>query len=282
MLISALIDRFLAWHAEHNKPATAVFYRQGLRWLREQFGAREWADLTRDELKTAMAAANLRPDGEPWANDTIRRNVIALEQLQRWAHEQELIEAPLLRKLDLKKPGGRRREVIPTDEEIGQILAKATPAFRLALASLRQSGMRPGELSKATIEKIDKGKAIVIDDHKTARKIGKPRRIAIGGKMAELVKEAIAGRDSGPIWLDERGRPWTTAKLSQKFRMIRNALGLSPELVLYSHRHFFATQVTRKCGIAAAQHALGHRNISTTQRYNHPDDEDQRAAQDVV
>ncbi len=67
---------------------------------------------------------------------------------------------------------------MPTAAETEAILARASPSFRLIYLALRQCGARPGELCRATIADIDrKSNAIVLREHKTARKTGKPRRL---------------------------------------------------------------------------------------------------------
>ena len=47
----------------------------------------------------------------------------------------------------------------------------------------------PEPIRRATIADIDRtANAIVLREHKTARKTGKPRRIPIGQKLGELLK----------------------------------------------------------------------------------------------
>ena len=292
MQVKHLIDRFIAWHAEHNKPATVRFYTLGLKWVREKFGEREWADLKRDEVREALQDSKRKADGSLYAPDTQRRNTLAVNQLQKWAADQYDCEI-LLRPKDLKKPAGRRRERIPTDEELDSLFLGArataedglppTPYSRLEVAfrSLAQSGMRPNELVRAKIKDLSPERdLIVLKDHKTATKTGKSRRIPLGKTLRELVLVSIGERTEGPIWVDESGGPWTVCKLSSRFRALRDKLGLSTDLVLYSFRHWKGTQVARKYDIHAASIILGHSQISTTARYAHPDDDDARKWQE--
>lgn len=283
MLVSALVDRYLAYQAKHNKPATERYYMQGLRWLRRDFGALEWSDLKRDEVIAGLDKANTRPNGKPWKNDTIRRNLTAIEQLQRYGIDQFDLDV-ILRPKDLKKPPGNRREAIPTDDELISLMQAAKekgPALDLAFRALAASGMRPNELVKSTIANLSEAKdLIVLKDHKTAGKTGKARRIPLGDTLRPLVLEAMGERTEGPIWLDERGKKWTEQKLSRLFRLIKTRLGLNPTLVLYCLRHWKGTQVAKRHGILAASKVLGHTQISTTQRYAHPDDEDTKRWQE--
>src|SRR5262245_44759159 len=124
--------------------------------------------------------------------------------------------------------------------------------------------------------------AVVLKDHKTARKTGKRRRIPIGRKFGELLAQAIGDRKSGPIFLSPAGRGWSVQNLSRTYARLRDNAGLSRELVLYLARHECGTKICREKGIEYARRLLGHANISTTQRYMHLDDRELAEAQDLV
>src|SRR5215467_14784505 len=101
-----------------------------------------------------------------------------------------------------EKPRVAQRDRLPTAEETAAIVSRSSPEFRLIYSALRQCGARPGELCRATIADIDRtANAIVLREHKTARKTGKPRRIPIGRKLGDLLNQAIAQRTEGPVFL---------------------------------------------------------------------------------
>ena len=124
--------------------------------------------------------------------------------------------------------------------------------------------------------------AIVLREHKTARKTGKPRRIPIGRKLGELLAQAIGERQSGPIFLSPAGKAWTVPNLSRTYSRLRDLAGLPRDLVLYLARHECGTKICREKGIEYARRLLGNANISTTQRYMHLDDHELADAQDLV
>ena len=126
------------------------------------------------------------------------------------------------------------------------------------------------------------GYAIVLREHKTARKTGKPRRIPIGRKLGELLDQAIGNRSEGPIFLSPAGAGWRVENLSRTYSRLRDAAGLPRDLVLYLARHECGTKICQAKGIEYARRLLGHTNISTTQRYVHLDDRELADAQHLV
>jgi hypothetical protein len=174
MHINELTDRFLAWCSRHRAPATVGFYRTRLKKFREQYNGRALGTLTPLEIDEHLALA-----GAGLSDSTRHHNCVALERLQKFALEHKLLDQPVFGKLE--KPRVGQRDRVPTADETAAILALSSPEFRLIYSALRQCGARPGELCRATIADIDRtGNVIVLQEHKTFRKTGKPRRIPIG------------------------------------------------------------------------------------------------------
>ena len=276
MQISELTEAFLAYCSRHRQPSTVGFYRTRLKRFCERFNARELGTLTPLEIDEHLAEA-----GTGMSDSTRHHDVVALQRLQKFALDHQLLDKPVFGKLE--KPRVGQRDRLPTTDETAAILARASPEFRLIYSALRQCGARPGELCRATTADIDKSaNAIVLRDHKTARKTGKPRRIPIGQKLSELIRQAIGDRQAGPIFLSPAGKAWTVPNLSRTYSRLRDNAGLPRDLVLYLARHECGTKICREKGIEYARRLLGHANISTTQRYMHLDERELAEAQDLV
>ena len=104
-------------------------------------------------------------------------------------------------------------------------------------------------------------------EHKAGRKTGKPRRIPIGQKLGELIRQAVGDRKAGPIFLSPAGKIWTVPNISRTYSRLRDMAGLPRDLVLYLARHECGTKICRQKGIEYARRLLGHANISTTHIY---------------
>lgn len=278
MRTDALVDTFLSWNERHRSDSTVRFYRQRLKRLKTgKLAEREFESLKPLEVDEYLCEA-----GKGQSDTTRRHDIVAFQTMHNFALREKLIEKPIVGKLE--KPRGGRRERIPTPEEIARLLEHARPDFKRMYHALCRCGARPGELCKARIEDIHWEKnVIVLLEHKTARKTGKPRKIGIGDKLRELMKEAIGERTSGPIFLTARGRPWKPAHLSAEHRKYRDAAGLDPEIVLYLARHRFGTLLIQAGeDIKTVADMMGHAGCATTERYIHREPEELRLKQDLI
>jgi integrase len=276
MLIGDLIAEFFAWNSRHRSPPTTAFYRTRLRRFCQKYNDRDLATLTPLEVDEHLAEA-----GRGMSDSTNHHNAVALERLQKFAIQNKLLDKPVFG--NLEKPRVGRRDRVPTPAETEGILAHASRQFRLIYSALRQCGARPGELCRATIADVDRGKCVItLKEHKTSRKTGQPRRIPIGRKLGELLDQAIGQRTEGPVFLSPAGKAWTVPNLSRTYSRLRDVAGLPRDLVLYLARHECGTKICREKGIEFARRLLGHANISTTQRYMHLDDRELADAQDLV
>jgi len=273
-----IVDEFLIWSRQNNRAENTIKHYQGrLKHFVATYGDREF-----DSLKPLEISKCLYEAGIGKAPDTQRSNIVAIERLQSWALDVDLLEKPILKK-KLEKPAPRLRERIPTPEETATILENAENDFRLLYSSLRQCGARPGELCGLQIDEVHfDQELILLKKHKTFRKTQKPREIVIGDKLAELLREGIGNRTEGHAFLRATGTPWTTNSASRTFSRLRDRAELPKDLCLYLLRHDHATQVCQKKGIHAAKDSLGHTNIKTTQRYLHTTDEELQDSQDLV
>lgn len=289
MKLQRAIDIYLKNCKETKSLKTWKGYRGRLKWLGIFYGDKDIKNLKAKHIKKWVKWAThwqKGPNkGQPKADHTIRLTVIAWEQLQKLMLKRGFIKEPIF---DYgPKPTGKKRTKIPTPLEQAKVFREALKAkkkeFALVFHCLRLCGARPGELCSANIEHWDRDlNAIVLAEHKTAKKTQEDRHIGVGHVMERLMRKSVGDRTEGPIFLDEKGKRWVPEKLSRLYRTFRNKLGLSKEYVLYCARHEHGTRVCEKHGIAAAKHSLGHRDITTTQRYVHPNPKKLATYQDTL
>jgi integrase len=110
----------------------------------------------------------------PWSISNV---ITAVKRAFNWALDMELISRnPFGR---VKKPKGKRRRPA-TEEEFRTLLRGAAPPLRRFIMFLAMSGCRPGEASGMKWAEVRlEDKCVVLQNHKTSRKTGKPRRIPL-------------------------------------------------------------------------------------------------------
>jgi hypothetical protein len=106
---------------------------------------------------------------------------------------------------------------------------------------------------------------------------GKTRRAERHVPMSERVKQMLAGRlkTSKSEWVfpssRKKGFPMGYTPIKTRFKKLREAAGIPADLVLYSGRHTFATDMLDRTGnIKLVGDLLGHASPVTTARYCHP------------
>lgn len=282
MLVNDLVKIWLEDVRQNHSKATHQSYSAHIKKFLRTFADRELDSIKPIELRQWINGCRTKSDGSPYAPDTIRCLVICVEAFQSFAVEAEVLPAKITK---LAKPQTRLRERLPTEEEIALIFKFAPEDFQPIYKALRLTGARPSELCGAKIEQIDHSldyRRIVIWEHKTAKKTGRPKIIPIGSKLGEIVDQEIGERTSGPIFLRKSGKPWNVDKLGRCFRDIRSRAGLPSDLIVYLTRHEVATKLCQQFSVAAARDALGHTNINTTNRYIKRDEQAMIKHQDLL
>jgi integrase len=209
MQINDVIAAFLAYCSRRRSPATLAFYRARLKKFCEAYNSRDLTSLTPLEIDEHLVQA-----GAGMSDSTRHHDAVALERLQKFALQNNLLDKPVFGILE--KPRVGRRDRVPTAAETALILAKASPEFRLIYSALRQCGARPGELCRSTIADVDRAnRVITLKEHMTVRKTGQVRRIPIGRKLGELLDQAIGNRTEGPVFLSPSGRAWKVGNVSR-------------------------------------------------------------------
>lgn len=255
-----------------NSKRTSRYYADRLKALDEAFGNRKAKSLEVEELQEHFHqfATTLSPT-------TQGHNITACVQLMKFAMDRGELKHPWFKSKDIPKPKANSRDVIPTPEEMAQVLSVMRQDAQPIVRSLWLTGARPGELCSAEVRHLDGTtpgeRSILLTEHKTARKTGMKREIFLSPAAEGYVVEAIGDRAEGHIFRTVTGLHWNVTRLSREFRRCRNCFpNISKQIVLYSLRHAAASlMIDAGADISAVKVALGHTDIGTTQKYVHPD-----------
>ena len=251
--------RFLEWvdHARHLAPKSRRYYRVGWNQIRSTplMGMNLYR-ITTEELDS------LALEGSPsYVNQALR----TLRRLLGKAAEWKVIAvAPTVK---LMKEVGREMTIDPETE--AKLLAVAKQPLKDVLVLIQDTGMRPEEVFRIRIENILSSQRLIFNPNgktKAAR-----RHVPISERMLELLSIRCSNRPEGWLFPSRRAECGHLTTVAKQFRDARTKAGLPESLVLYCARHTFGTAAYGATGnLAMVMKVMGHTDVRTAMRYQHP------------
>jgi len=172
--------------------------------------------------------------------------------------------------IEFQKPHYNRIDKIskiPREEDINKIIAHARPKYALAYSMLRDTGLRPIELTWLRTKDIDLDNGRI---YPRSAKHGRGRVLQLRLSTLAALKLYIQRHNIGPdkeIWTKRKKLTLNWCRLR---RSVAESMG-EPRLLeirLYDLRHFYATMLYQKTkDIVHVQRQLGHRTLQHTLRY---------------
>jgi len=144
--------------------------------------------------------------------------------------------------------------------------------LREVILFVKLTGARPKEVRDLHWTDIDTNAGIArLEQHKTRKKTRRARVIPLTAQLVRLL-ESIAQRDgtSGVVFKTANGGPWARNSLAQKFKRLREKVGVPQDASLYGLRHRFGTRaVLQGVDLKTLSDLLGHTRLQTTEHYLH-------------
>lgn len=133
----------------------------------------------------------------------------------------------------------------PAEEAEYRALFRASPVLRPALFFLWHTGARTCEMREMTWGDVFLGEFphVRLDEHKTSRKTGKPRIIALNPVAAKFLAWLKARSKSKWVFVNADGGKWSRNSWCKRFRMTCIRAGLhGKKLSAYCIRHTWACE----------------------------------------
>jgi integrase len=246
--------------ASGRSKATGLYYRAGCRMLK---GSRLSA-IALDRIKTSDAEVlTFRGVSNSTANCALR----TLSSVLSFAASQGIIASrPIIK---LRRETGR--EAVIDAEVESRIIAVAPQPLRDVFILVQDTGCRPSEVVRLAWDTVLWDRSVIhVEKGKTRRAT---RFVPMSRRVRDVLRERAERAHSQwifPSKLAKSGHLGLTG-LEKSFRAVRERLGLSEKIVLYSGRHTFATDLLGETGnIKLVADTLGHASIQTTTKYLHP------------
>jgi integrase len=140
-----------------------------------------------------------------------------------------------------------------------------------AIRLIALTGCRRGEAAGLRWGNVDLKQGRILlppQSHKTGRKTGKPREITLPAEAQKIIAQQSEGGPDDFVFSPTRGDG--AIALSKAWRKVRKEADLPETLGLHGLRHSIASHLAMG-GAQAAEimTAMGHRQLSTVQRYIH-------------
>lgn len=220
--------------------------------------------------------------GEGVSPGTLRLNLIALRVFFRFLHRRGFLAEDPADGLDAPRPERRLPHTL-SESQVAGLIEAIDPGEPLGLRDRAMielfygSGLRLTELVKAPLHGMDlETRAIRVTGKGGKTRVvpfGVPAREALEAYLARERPRLAPPQARDEIFLSNRGRPLTAARVWQMLRERALRAGLDPELI-HPHllRHSFATHLlAHGADLRVIQEMLGHADIATTQIYTHVD-----------
>lgn len=232
LTVDALVTRYLAAHAGWAGQHTRQGAVSHLGTLTAAFGKKSVAAVEANDFLTVAK----RRRWAPASASAIKRRWAAM---CNWAIEQRLIESNPLR--GMRVAGGRRRTrrlILPTTEQVQQLLTVADSPLCDVLEALLDTGCRPSEVFRVTAADLEGDRWRF-----QAGKNGKPRTVYLTERVRSRCEQLAAIHPTGPLYRMADGSEWPrfTSIPQKEFTKLRQKCGLPVGITLYSFRHLFCT-----------------------------------------
>lgn len=176
-----------------------------------------------------------------WGPTTRNDAISHVQRAFHWAVNQRLLARYPLPKLE-DKPSRKRREVVYTPAEFAELLAAIPDAtFREFLEFLWETGCRPIEARILECRQVDLNKQIAILPPSNNKTRKAERVIILTDRATEILRQRVESVESGILFLNTRGRPWTKNSINCRFHRLKKKLG-SADICAYGIRHSYATE----------------------------------------
>ncbi len=204
--------------------------------------------------------------------------VTLLATIYSWAISEKLLTENPAANVSVYKPKSREA-IIAVDEysavfdaidKLEQELRITSPAAD-AVRLIAFTGARLGEIKNLIWQYVEFNTnriALPPKAHKTGKRSGKPRLIFLPPEAVDILKRQKRRKPDEFVFASTC--PGAPLDLGRVWPKIRNEAGLSNEVVLHSLRHSVGSHLAMSgAGMAQIQQTLGHKQISTSQRYIH-------------
>lgn len=205
------------------------------------------------------------------SNRSMARLIVAMKSFLFFLYESKFTQEDLSLSIDSIKYHNNLIKVLPSSEVLSflnNIITDnaAQENIKLVLFFIYSTGMRISEVLNIQKRDIYNSYARVLS------KGGNQRMVFIPNSMVQRLKPILSKKKNDEfLFLNNHGNKMTDAYVRKVLVMWRRNQNFSEYITPHFLRHTFATHLLEQgADIRLIQDALGHKNLSSTQIYTHP------------
>ncbi len=273
--VGDFLDHFYDQHCVvHYRPSTLEGTPYLIRSLKKAVGDWFLSELTEQKIRYCIVA-RLK---EGVSNDTVNTEWGLLKTALNWGVKIHLLDSNPMLGVQLPKKKSVVR-FLSTEEETRLMEALALPEFqrwRPLVMIARGTGVRMSNLRGLQWDRVDLfRKAFWVARSKNDQPLWVPLTNQVHDIFLDLYKDR--GATGGLVFPGPNGE-WSRYYLSDISRRICRSAGIA-DFRFHDYRHDFGTRVTMAGGdIGATQALMGHKDVKSTLRYSHMQEERSRRA----
>lgn len=267
-----LVDRFLAeYRTRDGNPPT--YYAGLARVWRKHFGEKAVRDVSPSDVERMK-----RERLDEVSNTTVRKELIGLAKVFRWAERRGLATSNPASTEDVERPKVKPYEAgYLTPEQEKALLDAAKPWLRRVLVWALHTGMDRSEIAELGWDAVHEREGYVWAPR---GKTNVPRRIYLNATCRQVLAECRKVRSiqgGGRVFLNMHGQPIGVENLKTAVRRLHVRAKVDVRQPFKCLRHTFASRLAAKGYSARAiAEALGHTTASVVHRYMHHSEAYQR------
>lgn len=250
------------------------------------FGDMAMKDIRASDLEgwiESMQAPAEHRDGKPLAPGTIRTRTSNVRAIFRAAVRDRVISFDPFEDVEKMPKRSRGGVVVPTAEEVGNVMRGAPDDFRPFVALCAFAGLRLGEAAGLQVGDLDALRRQLTIERQVQRengesrfRIGEPKHgstrvVDLPAELVDMLAAYIAAHrpgDDPERWLFVGGQddePPHQNTVGHRWRRAKAAAGITRRLRLHDLRHFYASGlIAQGCDLVTVQTALGHSSPAVT------------------
>ena len=235
VFVAVLFDKYLAWVLEHRSAATYKKARHYLNLFASFVGAKQRIGRLEPMQVTRWVESN-----KAWTATTRNDACSIVQRAFNWAVKRgHIVRSPVMVIED--KPRRKRRETVYSLEEWQELRSLVLDQeFGDLLDFMWLTGCRPIEARMICKRHVDLTHAMVVFPPSEAKGEEHERVIFLSDAALSICKRLVLKNPTGPVFLNTKGRPWTSDAINCRFQRLKKKLGR--RVFAYAIRHSYATE----------------------------------------